>query len=30
LNGIGSFKGSLKGKTLEEAIPLIFDFSFNK
>jgi len=25
-----SFKGSLKGKTLEEAIPLVFDFSFNK
>ncbi len=30
LNGMDSFKGSLKGKTLEEAIPLVFDFSFNK
>jgi len=30
LNGMNSFKGSLKGKTLEEAVPLVFDFSFNK
>lgn len=30
LNGMDSFKGSLNGRTLEEAIPLVFDFSFNK
>jgi len=28
LDGMGNFKGSLKGKKIDEVKPLLFDFSF--